>query len=309
MRRVPALVFSRFSSHLPKRWWLRGSMALPRAWHLLSLDAPTVAATWCAAFLSVSGVGVRHPSRAWPVLFLSLATWLCYVGDRTLDARAAPSGAPLHARHHFYGALWTKQRPWLLAAGCIAGLACAAIALCALTGSLLCAYLLLTSAALVYFAFVHWGSGRGSRVLAKEATVAVIFALGCVLPAWQSTHASALVPVGVLFGAACWLNCVAIERWEGRGGVPVRAHWSTHWAARHLATLLNAAAVSAAALGLLARRSGGSASLAWCLALAFLCLALLERFRGRLSVEALRILADVALLTPAAGWVLARLLC
>jgi hypothetical protein len=282
---------------------LGSAWGLLRGWHLLSLDAPTVAAVWCAAFLSVVGVPVSHPAAHWPVTFLCLATWLCYVGDRTQDARSAREASELRARHHFYGRWWRTQRGSLVALVCLAALVCAMTGLLGLSLPLFIDYLALTLASLLYFAWVHSGRERKARVLAKEAAVAIIFALGCVLPAWASASnfvRSQLAPAGLLFALLCWLNCVAIERWEGRGIVGVRAHPSTRWAARHLSALLIASALAGAALAVWRLTVGRPIALAPYLSCAFLFLALLERCRFRLSVDSLRIFADVALLTPLA---------
>ncbi|MEO7036380.1 MAG: hypothetical protein ABI548_20730 [Polyangiaceae bacterium] len=272
-----------------------------------SLDAPTVAGTWCIAFLQASGA--PHEAARWAALFLMLATWLCYVGDRVLDARATHPG--VRTRHRFYGALWNTQRVALVTVVSAAALGCAATAWFGLSGSLLRGYLLLTAVSLAYFAWVHGGAERHARVLAKEAAVGVIFSIGCALPAWDAAASAAraqLVPTAGLFAVACWLNCVAIERWEGRGSIPAQAHWSTQWAARHLAMLLCSAALAAVALVLLGYDRHSNVPLASCLAVAFVLLAVLEWVHARLSAGALRILADVALLTPLAWWLVPRLL-
>src|SRR5437868_7025790 len=104
MRAVQALVSSRTPKPATSRSsFQRSAAGLLRGWHLLSLDAPTVAVTWCAAFLSVVGVPLTRPSARWPIVFLSLATWLCYIGDRIQDARSCLDGSELRARHRFYG--------------------------------------------------------------------------------------------------------------------------------------------------------------------------------------------------------------
>lgn len=288
---------------------LRGVWGALRGWHLFSLDAPTVAAVWCAAFLSVVGVPLSHPAGHWPVTFLCLATWLCYVGDRTQDARSAREADALRARHHFYGRWWRSQRGSLVGLVCLAAFVCTITGLLGLSLPLFIQYAALTLASLLYFAWVHSGRVRNARVMAKEAAVAVIFALGCVLPAWSNASSflrSQLAPAGLLFALLCWLNCVAIERWEGRGEVGVRAHPSTRWAAGHLSGLLIASALAAAALAGWRLTVGRPTALAPYLACAFLLLALLERWRFRLSVDALRIFADIALLTPLA-WFAVRI--
>jgi hypothetical protein len=306
MRAVRALV----PSQTPKTRTARGSWqhaaTLPRAWHLLSLDAPTVAAIWCVAFLRAVGVSGRSPTAYWSALFLSLATWLCYVGDRVLDARSAPANQ-LRARHRFYGTLWRSQRAPLLVLLSIAAVACSVIALTALSASVLASYAALSAISLIYFAWVHRGAPRSSPFLGKECAVAVIFACGCLIPAWHAGSARALLglaPRGALFALLCWLNCVAIERWEAPGDLDPAAHRTTRWAARHLTLLLCVGASLALALRLLFHPLGALRMLGPCLASAFALLAVFDRLRARLSAGALRILADAALLTPLAWWLL-----
>jgi len=307
---VQALVSSRVPKPAAKRSaFQRSAAGLLRGWHLLSLDAPTVAVTWCAAFLSVIGVPLTRPAARWPIVFLSLATWLCYVGDRVQDARSALDGPALRPRHHFYGNWWRSHRPSLVALVCLAALACATTGFLGLPTPLLVYYLVLSLASLSYFAWVHSGRERSARALAKEAAVAVIFALGCILPAWSSASSALrfqLLPAGLLFALLCWLNCVAIERWEGRGIVGAYAHPSTHWAARHLNALLIACASAAAMLAIWRYNVGRPTALAPYLACAFVLLAALERWRLRFSVDSLRIFADLALLTPLA-WFAAKI--
>ncbi len=309
MRDVQVLVPPRPAKTAAKRWrgMAQRANAVPRAWHLLSLDAPTVAATWCSAFMLAAGVSRHSGALRCPVLFLSLATWLCYVGDRVLDARSSLATDSLRPRHFFYGELWRTRRPALLGVVGLAVLACLAIALRGLSASLLVGFSGLTGASLLYFARVHSGAAATATPLAKEGAVGLVFAVGCMLPAWTVGRAElrpSLAVAGVLFAMLCWLNCVAIERWEG---LSPSSHPSTRWAAQHLGRLLLAGAVAAAALGLshAARTSRAFGMLAPCLAAAFMLLALLEGLRQHLSREALRVLADVVLLTPLLCWAVA----
>jgi hypothetical protein len=175
------------------------------------------------------------------------------------------------------------------------------VALRGVRANVLEGYVALTAICAVYFVWVHTGSPRAAAAASKEMAVGGIFAFGCVLPAWDAASREArllLAPAGVLFAVLCWLNCVAIERWEGRGALSPLAHDSTLWAARHLGCLLVSGALASAGLGLLGRSHTSYSLLALSLAAAFALLKLLEANRRYLSVEALRILADAALLTP-----------
>ena len=71
--------------------------ALAVHWHLLSLDAPTVAALWCWSFARVAHIDL--PGEA--PLLLALGTWLVYVADRILDGLDRAKHAHMRERHHF----------------------------------------------------------------------------------------------------------------------------------------------------------------------------------------------------------------
>ena len=98
-------------------------------WHLLSLDAPTVAALW-TLFVARS-VHLMLPWTAPAAMFL--AVWMIYAADRLLDARGLASGSwqtgkletgpVLEARHHFHD----RQR-----SGFFSGITIASVALAAL---------------------------------------------------------------------------------------------------------------------------------------------------------------------------------
>ena len=77
-----------------------------RLWHLLSLDAPTVAVLWSLGFAKVAGV--RLPG--WVPVLLALMTWCVYISDRLLDARSAVHERQirrLRQRHRFH---WQYRR-------------------------------------------------------------------------------------------------------------------------------------------------------------------------------------------------------
>ena len=91
----------------------RGSEALPIQrlwvwWHLLSLDAPTVAVVWCWFFAAAFGVSL--PSTA--LVTLALGTWCVYVADRLLDGWRSVDMTDLRDRHWFY---LRHRKPFVIA--------------------------------------------------------------------------------------------------------------------------------------------------------------------------------------------------
>jgi hypothetical protein len=115
----------------------------------------------------------------------------------------------------------------------------------------------------------------------KELAVAVLFGLGATVAAWPSVHSIVDVATIVLFSGLCWINCIAIERWESG-----RAAWPVSFAAI-------VAGCAALVLIVAGRPVLGEAEMASAIAFLFL-----DAIRRRLSKNALRVLADVALLSP-----------
>jgi len=234
--------------------------------NLLSLDAPLVAVLWQVLFARCFGVELSVTA----VTLLGFAVWLIYAADRAMDAR----GASMLPRHEFYRRNWRAVAPvW------VAVLATAAwIAWTRLPSALFERGMLVAFGVAMYFAAVHLAPGRGWP---KEAAVAILFALGASLIAWERVASAADVGTILLFSGLCWINCVAIEKWEHR-----RARWPVGAAAL---------CVAAAAVVLLSRDRPVLSAAEAASALAFV---LLDRMRNRLSPDAMRVLADVALLSP-----------
>lgn len=249
---------------------------MTRIWlwpNLLSLDAPLVAVLWQILFARCFGA----PLDGVAVALLLLTVWLIYVADRTLDAWKGDCRSP---RHEFYRRHWRNLLPvWLAALGLAAWLAVER-----LPSGIFVRGAALLAAVVVYFVLIHVGRqhfrSRQGR-WPKEAVVGVLFALGASLVAWGQVKAPADVATIVLFSGLCWMNCVAIEKWEA--GQP---EWSPRAAALWLAGI--------AGVLLYAHRPvlGGAEFVS---AAAFV---LLGRVRPRLSANAVRVLADVALLSP-----------
>lgn len=241
-----------------------------RVWlwpNLLSLDAPVVALLWQILFARCFHARVD----LLPSVLLLLAVWLIYAADRTLDAWTGSAARP---RHEFYRKHWRALLPlWILALA-----AGSALAWTRLTPELLFCGMALSTGVVGYFILLHLGAFQKT----KEAAVAVLFALGATLSAWPKIHTAVDIEAIILFSCLCWINCVAIERWESAG--------EQHFPIASAAGVVGLAAVALLFTG---RPVLGGAVIA-----SALCFVLLDCGRRRFSRDALRVLADVALLSP-----------
>ncbi len=285
----------------------RVAAVLPRflaAWHLLSLDAPTVAALWVT--LVAHSAALTLPWTDPAATFL--AVWLLYAADRLLDTRglrAAPARQGLEARHHFH---FRNRRRFGLALL----LACplllrllqfmdgAELRLNFLLGALLLAWLLLIHGRLV-------GALPPTR-LPKELAVGIFFPAAIFIPTIARLPGLrfALLPEAVLFAATCSLNCLFIYAWEHPSS-RAAAHWTTAGVVHRLVPLGYAAFASAVllaalwmAFGLLHLTTHALFVLpALACAASIGLLLLLHRERNNLGPVTLRAAADLCLLTPA----------
>jgi hypothetical protein len=271
-------------------------------WHLLSLDAPCVAALWTVFIARCARLHLPWTEPA----AMFLAVWMLYAADRLLDARPQPDGsAPpeLEERHRFHH---RHRRIFLTLIPCAAialaftlhRLNPAALHLYAALGSLLAAWLLLIHA--------HPSSAAGSQRLPKELAVGLFFPAAVFIPtvARLPQLRFTLLPLALLFAAVCTLNCLFLYAWE-HPHQRRSAHATTLWATSHLAQLSLAALVLCGLAALLHTTPLNHPACACALSISLL-LALHLR-RNRLAPVHLRALADAALLTPLL-WLLLPLL-
>lgn len=267
-------------------------------WHLLSLDAPTVAVLWAWSFERAAG---EHTSLS-ALAVLGLGTWLIYITDRLLDARCAQSPlarrAELRERHFFHA----RHRRTLLAVALPA-----AAALLWLISRMPAADrredAVLFAVAMAYFTCVHLAESRTRRWFAREVVVGLVFALATAVPAWSQTLGSRthIVLLVLLFAALCCLNTIAIEVWEQGAKAP------------RFPVLLAAGllAISASALALSPQMHDSSTgALVLCAGLSAMVLFSLDTLHRRRSTQSaapddsarwlllVRVAADAALLTP-----------
>jgi hypothetical protein len=259
-------------------------------WHLLSLDAPTVAALWAWFFARA----MRLHMPVFPALLLALGTWLLYVADRILDGLRRNEG--LRERHYFHA----RHRPVFLTAASFLFLLFAWSVFTRMRPEALRDNLFIGVFALFYLFAVHRRAAP-SR-LPKELAVAILFATATAVPAWSriSTGKQQLAPAVLFFALLCWINCVGIEKWEG--GTP---HPTTRWASLHLRSIVTMTALLSIVAALLAPSRGLTAVYLAALLSSGLLFALDTR-RTHLSALHLRIAADAALLTPLALFPFAR---
>ncbi|WP_309386152.1 hypothetical protein [Cerasicoccus frondis] len=173
----------------------------------LALDAAGVAVIWRLAL--AHGLGLKASAASLWVLGMSV--WLVYLGDRWLDVRGKrPEELP--TQRHWLIAKWRWQ---FLGLWLIVLVLDVWVALKGLTTAQFQAGLVVLLLSIAYTI----GIQRHVKVRrTKELQVALIFAIG-VGAFFAGEHLSAEVWLWlmlklVLFGMACFTNCVLMARWE-----------------------------------------------------------------------------------------------
>jgi hypothetical protein len=269
------------------------------AWHLCSLDAPSVAALW--TWFIARSAHLALPATSIAAMFL--AVWILYAADRLLDARLLDAHTPapphLEARHLFH---FRNRRAFRVAIV----LASAALAPLLLTipPEALHLYLIAGSLLIAWFLLIHIAPshlGHEPHRLPKELAVGAFFAAATFIPTVSRApqlRTQLLLPA-LLFAALCGLNCLFIYAWEHTSSThSPQAHPTTRIALRHLpqiaATILLAALVLACAHPL-----SPSTPISLAIALAAGLLLTLHRTQAHIHPRTfLRAAADLALLTP-----------
>jgi hypothetical protein len=161
---------------------------LAQWWHLLSLDAPTVAAIWSWFFVYAMHLHLSFIQA----LLLPVGTWLLYVADRILDGLR--SGEILRERHHFHA----RHRTTFLLVSAFLIIPLAWMVATHMRPEALRDDVWVGFFALLYLFVVH---RMAARRLPKELAVALIFAFGSI--AWASKSGkganSTRLPAGPAF--------------------------------------------------------------------------------------------------------------
>jgi hypothetical protein len=255
-------------------------------WHLLSLDAPTIAALW--TWFIAAANHIRLPASS--ILAMAIAVWALYAADRLLDAQSS-NQQDLEARHLFHHRHRTAFLTGILFSSIVL-----AVLLPRLTPEAIRLYLILGGLLFGYFILIH--ATRSAHRLPKEIAVGIFFSAATFIPtiARQPALRLALLPSALLFAAICSLNCLYIYAWEHHPQPPDTTHATTRLALRHL-TLIT---ITVTTLALLSTIKNHQAPwpISLAIAVSALILLLLHKRSHKTPTITMRAAADLALTTP-----------
>lgn len=249
--------------------------------NLLSLDAPLVAVLWQAFIAQCFPSALRPAGR----LVLALTVWSIYLADRLFDVRR-PALVRESARHNFY----RVHRSLAIGLLAIAVSADCIITVVWLRPAVLHAGILISAAVVVYLFALHFAGS--TLATPKELVVAILFSAGTFVVAWTSAGTDFhLLTAAASFSLLCLANLVAIETWEWRE-LRIHAnppHVITAWLGQMYLFWVPALAIVCAVAGS-----------RWYTAVALSAAAFTAIFAvgSRWSLDARRVLVDVALLSP-----------
>ena len=268
-------------------------------WHLLSLDAPTVAVLW-TWFIARANHIVLPPTA---LIAMGLAVWMLYAADRILDSRdprspvaIASQRDDLEARHYFH-----RRHQRVFRIGIIAASALLALLLPKIAPQSIRLYLVLGTLLFAYFVLIHAFApatpARPQR-LPKELAVGIFFSAAIFIPtvARANELRPVLLPVAVLFAVVCCLNCLFIHAWEHPLPSP-QIHAVTRTLLHFLPHITITSILAGITIGIADRTLPWFVPVACALAACFLLS--LHHSRQRFSPTTLRAAADLCLLTPA----------
>lgn len=280
--------------------------SLLNLWHLLSLDAPCVAALWTVFAAWCAGV---HLSPVDP-LAMFVAVWALYATDRLLDARPLMNGfspPELEKRHLFHHRHRRRLLPALLTATLLL-----ALLLHLLLGAVLHLYAVLATLLTGWLMIVHVPASplASTRRLPKELAVGLFFPAAVFIPTVARAPGLhiALLPGLLLFAGICTANCLFLYAWEHPDDQG-QAHVTTRYAVDRLLGLTFFLLATSAAIAfafIILPRTGllSPSPLPHPAAMPFACaltaglLLLLHFMRAHVPPLRLRALADLVLLTP-----------
>ena len=261
--------------------------------NLLSLDAPLVAVAWLYMFAKTW----RADYLPWAAyICLGLVVWIIYAADRLIDSSLQKDSVNLEARHEFH----RKHRRFFKITLLVASIAAVVLVVLSLPVSIYGYSLIGGVLVIAFFTLSVFGSQEPNELpYAKNIIAGFAFAYGTSLIPFVYTGFETMDWLKsrelICFSVLCILNISAIDLWEqaARSRDP-ELKASNELALTLPLTLLGASAlIFATEYHELPRRAFFYAVLTGAA-----LLHILNRIRHRFSPEALRVLADVALLLP-----------
>ena len=259
--------------------------------NLLSLDAPLVAVAWMWMFAKAWRV-IWYPNTLY--LLLAGVVWGIYVTDRLMDSRVrqpeAAGGTPRHRFHGAHGRFFGVAVA-MVSVGCLV-----------LLGSLPPSLWLHGSFVLLfvmgYFLLVFLQDGGGVSYL-KNIMAGLAFAYGTTVGLHFYRPSSNLFgllisPEVLVYAVLCMLNITAIDYWEMAGRSRDRDEKGSY----ELMLTLLLIVLAAFALLLAVRADEYTKPFYYAVMIAAAALQVVNRMRSRFSPNALRVLADVAMVLP-----------
>lgn len=261
--------------------------------NLLSLDAPLVSVLWLHVFAQTWRLGY-HPWQVY--LTLGLVVWVIYVGDRLLDVSLmGANDGKLEPRHHFHH----KHRKWLILLVGVA-LITASFLLMTQMPRTIFKYLALGGVLVAgFFGLSMLSSQDGDEVpYSKNVIAGLTFGYGVAMSAhmyrWEFDVYDLLFSREfICFGLLCALNIAAIDLWEHAerfADLEIKA-------SDELALTLPLALLGTVAL-VFAVQEISMRPFYYAILTGAALLFILNRRRSQFSIDALRVLADVALMVP-----------
>jgi hypothetical protein len=266
--------------------------------NLLSLDAPIVALAWFFMF-----------ERTWRMyvpwnapLALGLAVWGVYVLDRIIDLKVLPEGDPkLGRRHDFH----KRCLPWAGWLAVFALIASAAIAGFTMPSGIIPYYGKIVAVLVIaFFVLTIYGMQDREIPVFRNIIAGVTFGYGTAMAVHsyiflyepsQSPWVLLVTPEMLAFAFLCVLNISAIHFWENSR----RSSDLETKAQNDLALTIPLTVLGASCL-LFALRDPDSTTrpFFYAVLIATALLYILNRQRERFSLDALRVLADAAMVAP-----------
>jgi hypothetical protein len=263
--------------------------------NLLSLDAPLVAVAWLHLFAKTWRLGYLP----WEVsAILGLVVWVIYVADRLLDASML-SGTPaaLKSRHQFH-----REHQQVFGIGVVVALLIALVLVFTKMPMTIYKNVLLGSVLVVgFFGLSMLASQESGEVPhTKNVIAGVTFAFGVAIMAhiyrWEYGIFDMLRSREfVCFAVLCILNISAIDLWEHAAcATDLEVKASDELTLTLPLTLLGGASLLYALLD----DQQSARPFFYAVLTGAALLYVLNRARAGFSMDALRVLADVALLVP-----------